>query len=97
MSKNYTFVSKSDDDWASVMIKDGKYEGIIYQYGKVSVAESEDENGNMPLSFKYNIIDYSGHNQEDLESSVEFKNTLGDILVEILDEQLEADNLEYND
>jgi hypothetical protein len=97
MSKNYTFVSKGDDDWASVMIKDGKYEGIIYQYGKVSVAESEDENGNMPLSFKYNIIDYSGHNQEDLESSVEFKNTLGDILVEILDEQLEADNLEYND
>ena len=52
MSKNYTFVSKGDDDWASVMIKDGKYEGIIYQYGKVSVAESEDENGNMPLSFK---------------------------------------------
>ena len=97
MPKNYTFVSKGDDDWASVMIKDGKYEGIIYQYGKVSVAESEDENGNMPLSFKYNIIDYSGHNQEDLESSVEFKNTLGDILVEILDEQLEADNLEYND
>ena len=97
MSKNYTFVSKGDDDWASVMIKDGKYEGIIYQYGKVSVAESEDENGNMPLSFKYNIIDYSGHNQEDLESSVEFKNTFGDILVEILDEQLEADNLEYND
>ena len=97
MSKNYTFVSKGDDDWASVMIKDGKYEGIIYQYGKVSVAESEDENGNMPLSFKYNIIDYSGHNQEDLESSVEFKNTLGDILVEILHEQLEADNLEYND
>ena len=97
MTKNYTFVSKGDDDWASVMIKDGKYEGIIYQYGKVSVAESEDENGNMPLSFKNNIIDHSGHNQEDLESSVEFKNTLGDILVEILDEQLEAENLEYND
>jgi hypothetical protein len=70
MPKNYTFVSKGGDDWASVMIKDGKYEGIIY---------------------------HSGHNQEDLESSVEFKNTLGDILVDILDEQLEAGNLEYND
>ena len=70
MSKNYTFVSKGDEDWASVMIKDGKYKGIIYQYGQVSVAKSEDENGNMPLSFKYNIIDHSGHNQEDLESSL---------------------------
>ena len=97
MTKNYTFVSKGEDDWASIMIKDGEYEGIIYQYGKVSVAESEDENGNMPLSFKYNIIDHSGHNKEDLESSDDFRNTLGDILVEILDEQLEAGNLEYND
>ena len=97
MTKNYTFVSKGEDDWASIMIKDGEYEGIIYQYGKVSVAESEDENGNMPLSFKYNIIDHSGHNKEDLESSDDFRNTLGDILVEILDEQLEAGNFEYND
>ena len=97
MPENYTFVSRGKEQWASIMVTQGKYEGIIYQYGKVSIPESEDENGNMPLSFKYNIIDYSGHNQEDLESSVEFKNTLGDILVEILDEQLEADNLEYND
>jgi len=97
MTKNYTFVSKGEDDWASIMIKDGEYEGIIYQYGKVSVAESEDENGNMPLSFNYNLIDHSGHNKEDLESSDDFRNTLGDILVEILDEQLEAGNLEYND
>ena len=97
MTKNYTFVSRGEEEWASIMIKDGEYEGIIYQYGKVSVAESEDENGNMPLSFKYNLIDHSGHNKEDLESSDDFRNTLGDILVEILDEQLEAGNLEYND
>ena len=97
MTKNYTFVSKGEDDWASIMIKDGEYEGIIYQYGKVSVAESEDENGNMPLSFNYNLIDHSGHNKEDLESSDDFRNTLGDILVEILDEQLEANNFEYTD
>ncbi len=97
MPVKYTFVSKDNDDWASIIIQEGKYEGIIYQYGQVSVAESEDENGNMPLSFKYNVIEYNGHEQEDLNKSVEFKNTLGDILVEILDDQLEANNLEYND
>ena len=97
MSESYSFVSRKDDKWASILIKSGKYEGIIYQYGKVSVAESEDENGNMPLSFKYNVLDYNGHDQEDLESSDDFRNTLGDILVEILDEQLEASNFEYND
>ena len=97
MPENYTFVSRGKEKWASIMLTNGEYEGVIYQYGKVSVPEEEDENGNMPLSFKYNIVDYNGHDEEDLESSKDFKNTLGDILVEILDEQLEASNFEYND
>ena len=97
MPENYTFVSRGKEQWASIMLTNGEYEGVIYQYGKVSVPEGEDENGNMPLSFKYNIVDYNGHGEEDLESSQDFKNALGDILVEILDEQLEASNFEYND
>ena len=97
MPENYTYVSRGKDQWASIMITKGKYEGIIYQYGRVSVAEEENEEGKMPLSFKYNVVDVNGHAKEELDNSTEFKNTLGDILVEILDEQLEAGNFEYND
>ena len=97
MPENYTYVSRGTEKWASIMITKGKYDGVIYQYGRVSVAEKENEDGKMPLSFQYNVIDEVGHDKEELEKSNEFKNTLGDILVEILDEQLEADNLEYND
>ena len=97
MTESYSFVSRKEDKWASLLIKSGKYEGIIYQYGRVSVAEEENEDGKMPLSFDYNVVDVNGHEKEELDSSTEFKNTLGDILVEILDEQLEAGNLEYND
>ena len=97
MPENYTYVSRGKEQWASIMITKGKYEGIIYQYGRVSVAEEENKNGEMPLSFNYNIVDINGHDKEELDSSTDFKNTLGDILVEILDEQLEASNLEYND
>ena len=61
------------------------------------MAEEENEDGKMPLSFDYNIVDINGHDKEELDSSTDFKNTLGDILVEILDEQLETGNLEYND
>ena len=95
MSKNYSFVSKGDDKWASIMISKGPYKGIIYQYGRVSLAPVENEDGNLPLSFDYNVIDFNGHEFQDLIESKEFKNTLGDILVEILDEQLEQGNLEY--
>ena len=89
-------MSRGTEQWESIMITKGEYEGVIYQYGRVSVAEEENEDGKMPLSFDYNIVDINGHDKEKLENSVEFKNTLGDILVEILDEQLEAGNLEYN-
>jgi hypothetical protein len=97
MPENYTYVSRGTEQWASIMITKGEYEGVIYQYGRVSVAEKENEDGTMPLSFDYNVVDQNGHDKEELDSSVEFKNILGDILVDILDEQLEAGNLEYND
>ena len=97
MPENYTYVSRGQEQWASIMITKGEYEGVIYQYGRVSVAEKENEDGTMPLSFDYNVVDQNGHDKEKFDNSVQFKNTLGDILVEILDEQLEAGNLEYND
>ena len=97
MPENYTYVSRGQEQWASIMITKGEYEGVIYQYGRVSVAKKENEDGTMPLSFDYNVIDQNVHDKDKLDNSPEFKNTLGDILVEILDEQLEAGNLEYND
>ena len=96
MPENYSFVSKGEDKWASILITKGKYTGIIYQYGRVSIAERENEDGNLPLSFDYNVVDYNNFKESDIHSSKDFKNTLGDILVEILDEQLETNNLEYN-
>ena len=97
MTEKYRFVSREGDKWASVLIDSGKYNGIIYQYGKVSVPEEENEDGNMPLAFKYNVIDYNGYTEETLKETEEFVTVLGDILVVILDEQLEKDNLEYAD
>ena len=97
MPENYSFVSKGEDKLASILITKGKYTGIIYQYGRVSIAERENEDGNLPLSFDYNVVDYNNFKESDIHSSKDFKNTLGDILVEILDEQLETENLEYND
>ena len=88
------FVSQKDAKFASVMIKDGKFKDVIYNYGKVSLPEEEDENGNMPFRFEYNIIDNVVIPRE--EFGEEFFTLIGDILVEIIDEQLEEENLEYS-
>ena len=90
----YAYVSKIDDNWASLCIKGGKFDGVIYNYGKVSVSsEKENEDGTLPFQFEYNIIDNIGISREDFDE--EFFTLIGDILVDIIDEQMEEDNLEY--
>ena len=92
----YMFVSQENEEWASIMIKDGKFKDVIYNYGKLSIPEEDNlnEDGTLPFHFEYNIIDNVGIPRE--EFGEEFFTLIGDILVEIIDEQLEEENLEYS-
>ena len=86
MKGKYTFVSKKDDDLASICITDnGKYHGVVYKYGVVSVAEEENEDGTLPFRFEYDIVDNYGVSKD--EFGEEFFTLIGDILVHIIDTQ----------
>ena len=86
MKDKYTFVSKKDDDLASICITDnGKYHGVVYKYGVVSVAEEENEDGTLPFRFEYDIVDNYGVSKD--EFGEEFFTLIGDILVHIIDTQ----------
>ena len=87
------FVSQVEDEWASVCIKGGKFDGVIYNYGKVSVPKKENDDGTLPFRFEYNIIDNVGISREDFGE--EFFILIGDILVDIIDDQLKENNLGY--
>ena len=94
IKERYAYVSKIDDKWASICIKGGKFDGVIYNYGKVSVSpEKENQDGTLPFRFEYSIIDNIGISREDFGE--EFFVLIGDILVDIIDEQIEEENLEY--
>ena len=93
LKDKYTFVSKVDDKWASLCIRGGKFDGVIYKYGKVSVSEEENEDGTLSFQFEYDIIDNVGILREDFDE--EFFTLIGDILVDIIDEQIEEDNFEH--
>ena len=47
------FVSQENEDFASVMIKDGKFKDVIYNYGKVSIPKEDNlnEDGTLPFRF----------------------------------------------
>jgi hypothetical protein len=85
----YSFVENdfSDDSW-HVKINQGVYKDIVYKYGKIQVKEDGDE---AKLSFQFKIVDLPEHlDEDDLNSSVEFMETLGDILTHIIEDSLET-------
>ena len=89
----YMFVSRKDEDFASIMIKDGKFKDVIYNYGKVSIPEEKkiNEDGTLPFRFEYTIIDNVGIPRENFGE--DFFTLIGDILVDIINEQSEEDNV----
>jgi|TARA_B110001454_G_scaffold55890_1_gene54645 hypothetical protein len=89
----YTFVSQENEDFASVMIKDGKFKDVIYNYGKVSIPKEDNinEDGTLPFRFEYTIIDNVGIPRDNFGE--DFFILIGDILVDIIDEQSEEDSI----
>ena len=49
----YSFVTKEGEDHASVRIENGRFKGVVYNYGRVSLPQEDDlnEDGTMPFSF----------------------------------------------
>ena len=94
IKSKYTFVSQKGDQWANVCIREGKFKDVIYNYGKVSInSEKENDDGTLPFRFEYSIIDNALLQRE--EFGEEFFTLIGDILVDIIEDQLKEKNLEY--
>mgnify|MGYP003112655211 FL=1 len=70
--------AKDVDSVCPIMIAEGIYEGVVFIIDVVSI------NDDGVLSYNYNVL--SG------EVDNNFKNTVGDILVEMLEEQLLNDD-----
>ena len=82
----FVYVESRSQDQTCIGIKDGKFAGVVYKYGKVSFGKEEDENGNLPLQFQYDIVDNNGIQRE--QFGEEFFKLIGDILVEVMEEQI---------
>ena len=78
----YKIIAKKEDETASVIITGGYYDDVIYEYGKVSLPDKENEDGTMPLKFEYTIIENVGIAKEDFDN--QFFDLIGDILVDII-------------
>ena len=94
IKESYVYVESKSQDQTCIGIKGGKFAGVIYKYGKVSLGE-ETEDGNMPFKFEFDIVDNNAIPKE--EFGEDFMNLIGDILVDIIEEQYaESDNRKDN-
>lgn len=100
----YTLIEhkNAEEQWA-VMLSEGKYEGLIYKYGKIDFHESDDQEV-ASLSFEYDVLEPIDIDVENLtgEDYEEFKTMIGDILVELIEASIDYhenrnDNTEASD
>ncbi len=87
--KRYAFAQRKGDDFTCIKLLDGEYEGIIYKYNNVKFEEVTNS-GQIPLQFTYDVFVNSEKKNVD---SQQFKNYIGDILVELVDQQLKDGTL----
>ena len=85
-NKKYTFAQREGDDFSCIKLTEGKYKDVVYHYGKVGFAKEENKDGTLPMKFDYTIK--QNPKNLDLNENVDFLNYIGDILIEILEQQL---------
>lgn len=83
--EQYVFITTKDEEMQCIGIKKGKYAGVVYKYGKVSLGEETDK-GNMPFKFEFDILDNNLLPREQFDGD-EFPKLIGDILVDVIDRQ----------
>lgn len=90
----YKFVQNKDRKWQGIGLTEeaGKYQGVVYEYGKVSIVENE-EKTEASLQFDFNVLDSNGLPKEMFGD--DFYSVIGKILEELLEQQMNEDALQY--
>lgn len=85
----YRVVENPHEKDAGIEILEGEFKGLVYQYGKVQFVEGKNH-----LNFQRTIrrLPDSGGELEDLNTNEDLEQIMGDILVELIDEQRKKEN-----
>jgi hypothetical protein len=91
----YNFIEVNGQN--GLKINSGEFEGVIVTLNELSVQDDGTDNpdGQAVLSFNYEIV-YDAEKTKEVLETIEFKNTLGDILMKILTDSIKqaGENIE---
>lgn len=88
--KNYELTDKnSDSGLAVIRITEGEFKNVEFAFGKISFHE-DDEEDNCKLTFDFEVTTPPKEKTcQEVESVLELQDTIGKILINILEEQVE--------
>ena len=97
---SYHYVTHRDTEEQAYRINEGKYSGIVWLYENVKFPMYNDEGERIspeeaetiPLTFQIEVL--YNPTDEDLSTN-EFQQAVGDILLNIIEESLEHDQVEF--
>ena len=85
---DYCFIyPKEDEETVHIRLMEGPYKDTIYKYGRVGF---EEKNEQVYLQFKFDVIE-SSIQKKKLEKDNDFRNYIGDLLVEIMSSNIEQE------
>ena len=88
MIKQYELLDEDTNGNQLIKLTTKEYSGIIYTYGRVRLLEEDDH---LRVQFEYDIQE----NPVDGIDPVKFRNHIGDILIDLLEENLLKNNIVY--
>ena len=97
----YNYVEHKETNQPAFKVTEGKFEGAVWNYKNVKLPLHGDdgsmidleETDQLVLTFEYDVL--YNPTDEDLGSD-EFRNVIGDILLEVIDASLEHDQIKFN-
>lgn len=83
--RDYVFLENTESTLCSIKLLTGKYAGVVYTYGRVSIVEDKSA-GVARLQFQFEVkICPSNFNKRQLSTDKLFMNYIGDLLSHILE------------
>lgn len=86
---DYCFIYPKDDETAvHIRFLEGPYKNTTFKYGKVKFKEEDQQ---VYLLFAYDVIESTVDKPRKLEKDTDFKNYIGNLLVEIMGSNIEQE------
>ena len=86
---DYCFIYPKDDETAvHIRFLEGPYKDTTFKYGKVKFKEEDQQ---VYLLFAYDVIESTVDKPRKLEKDTDFKNYIGNLLVEIMGSNIEQE------